>query len=176
MIYKSHVSALNKKISRKRFITTDRKQLNRNFSLASFRNFKTKLEQNKFLLFYSHNNKGFSSTSLSSFFLYLFLVTISFYSSVFLSFLPYTRLSSFNTMLNFLPHLYQTYCMIAFSGWSSGAKVLGKLSVPGRSTYLVKSRARAYCSKCGRVLFGHFFSRLYLFFSVSLSGRRPDTN
>ena len=32
-----------------------------------------------------------------------------------------------------------------------GAKVLGKLSVPGRPTYLNSSRARAYCacSRCG---------------------------
>ena len=36
-------------------------------------------------------------------------------------------------------------------GWSGGAKVLGKLSVPGRSTSLDDSRARAYCacSRCG---------------------------
>ena len=36
-------------------------------------------------------------------------------------------------------------------GWSGGAKVLGKFSVPGRRTYLDDSRARAYraCSGCG---------------------------
>ena len=36
-------------------------------------------------------------------------------------------------------------------GWSGGAKVLGKLSVPGRPTSLDDSRARAYCacSRCG---------------------------
>ena len=30
-------------------------------------------------------------------------------------------------------------------GWSGGAMMLGKLSVPGRPTYLNYSRARAYC-------------------------------
>ena len=36
--------------------------------------------------------------------------------------------------------------------------VLGKLSVPGRPTYLDNSMVRAYCacSRCGWVLFGHF--------------------
>ena len=36
-------------------------------------------------------------------------------------------------------------------GWSGGAKVLGKLPVPGRPTNLDYSRARAYCacSRCG---------------------------
>ena len=36
-------------------------------------------------------------------------------------------------------------------GGSGGAKVLGKLSVPGRPTSLDDSRARAYCacSRCG---------------------------
>ena len=56
-------------------------------------------------------------------------------------------------------------------GWSGGAKVLGKLSVPGRPTYLDYGRARAYCacSRCGRGLFGHFFSRLSVLSSFSLS-------
>ena len=47
-------------------------------------------------------------------------------------------------------------------GWSGGAMVLGKLSVPGRPTYFHYSRARAYCacSRCGWGMFGHFFSRL----------------
>ena len=37
--------------------------------------------------------------------------------------------------------------------------VLGKIPVPGRSTYFENSRARAYCaySRCGWGLFGHFF-------------------
>ena len=49
--------------------------------------------------------------------------------------------------------------------------VLGKLSVPGRPTSLDDSRPRAYCacSRCGWGLFGHFFSRLSLLFSFSLS-------
>ena len=47
-------------------------------------------------------------------------------------------------------------------GWSGGAKVLGKLRVPGRPTILVYGRARAYCacSRCGWGLFGHFYSHL----------------
>ena len=52
--------------------------------------------------------------------------------------------------------------------------VLGKIPVPGRSTYFENSRARAYCaySRCGWGLFGHFFlsSNSSLFFLV-LSGR-----
>ena len=49
--------------------------------------------------------------------------------------------------------------------------VLGKLPVLGRPTNMDNSRARAYsaCSGCGRGLFGHFFSRLSLLFSLSLS-------
>ena len=44
-------------------------------------------------------------------------------------------------------------------GWSGGAKVLGKLPVPGRPTNLDYSRARACCacSRCGWGFFGHFF-------------------
>ena len=57
------------------------------------------------------------------------------------------------------------------AGWSGGAKVLGKLSVPGCPTNLDYSRARAYCacSRCGWGVFGHFFSHLSLLFSFSLS-------
>ena len=56
-------------------------------------------------------------------------------------------------------------------GWSGGAKVLGKLPVPGRPTFLHDSRARAYCacSKCGWGLFGHFYSHLSFLSSFSLS-------
>ena len=58
-----------------------------------------------------------------------------------------------------------------FLGWSGGAKVLGKLPVPGRPTNLDQSRARACCacSRCGWGWFGHFFSHLSLLFSFSLS-------
>ena len=44
-------------------------------------------------------------------------------------------------------------------GWSGGAKVLGKLAVPGRPSNLDYSSARAYCacSRRGWGLFGHFF-------------------
>ena len=60
---------------------------------------------------------------------------------------------------------------IELKGWSGGAKVLGKLPVPGRPTNVDYSRARAYCacSGCGWELFGHFYSRLSFLFSFSLS-------
>ena len=66
--------------------------------------------------------------------------------------------------------VYQNILFLG-KGWSGGAKVLGKLPVPGRSTNLDYSRARAYCacSRCGWGLFGHFFSRLSILFSFSLS-------
>ena len=62
------------------------------------------------------------------------------------------------------------------TGWSGGAKALGILSVPGRPTNLDDGRARAYfaCNRCGWGLFGHFFSRLSILLSFSLSGSRPD--
>ena len=49
--------------------------------------------------------------------------------------------------------------------------VLGKLPVPGASYNLDYSRARAYCtySRCGYGLFGHFYSRLSILSSFSLS-------
>ena len=58
-----------------------------------------------------------------------------------------------------------------YRGWSGGAKVLGKLPVPGRHTNLGYSRTRVYCacSRCGWGLFGHFFSRVSPLFSFSLS-------
>ena len=45
-------------------------------------------------------------------------------------------------------------------GPGGGAIVLGKIPVLGRPTYLDNSGARAYCvcSRCGRGLFGYFFS------------------
>ena len=49
--------------------------------------------------------------------------------------------------------------------------VLGKLSVPGRSTNLDMSRARAFCacSGCGWGCLDIFVSRLSFLFSFSLS-------
>ena len=43
-------------------------------------------------------------------------------------------------------------------GWSGGAMVLCKLSMPRCPTNLDNRRARAYCacSRCGCGLFGHF--------------------
>ena len=56
-------------------------------------------------------------------------------------------------------------------GWSGGAKVLGKLPVPGSPTEFDYSKARAYCAcgRCGWGFFGHFFSHVSLLFSFSLS-------
>ena len=63
-------------------------------------------------------------------------------------------------------------------GSSGGAKVLAKLSVPGKPANLNNSLVRALyaCSKCGLGLFGYFFSRLSVLFSFVLSGRRPDVD
>ena len=62
-------------------------------------------------------------------------------------------------------------------GWSGGAKVLGNLPVPGRSTYLDNSRARGYialavgagggCLDIFSLVF--LFSILSFFLSLSLS-------
>ena len=53
-------------------------------------------------------------------------------------------------------------------GRSGGAKVRGKLPVPGRPTNL-DYKAYCACSRCGWGLFGHFFSHLPPLFSFSLS-------
>ena len=47
--------------------------------------------------------------------------------------------------------------------------VLGKSPVPGRPSNLADSRARAYCTCSGCVLFGHFYSHLSFLSSFSLS-------
>ena len=54
--------------------------------------------------------------------------------------------------------------------------VLGKLPVSGRPTGLYKSRARAYCACCGwgGVVWTFFLSSIISFFSLPLSGGRPD--
>ena len=54
--------------------------------------------------------------------------------------------------------------------------VLGKLIVPGRTTNMDYSRARAYCacSRCRWGLFGHFSSLLSFLVFLPLSGRWPD--
>ena len=70
-----------------------------------------------------------------------------------------------------VPKVFEPLKFDCIRGWSGGAKVLGKLPVPGRPTSLDHSRARAYCacSRCGWGLFGHFFSHLSFLFSFSLS-------
>ena len=57
--------------------------------------------------------------------------------------------------------------------------VLGKLPVPGRPTYLDKSRTRAYCtcSRCGCCFFLTFLpSSIFSLLFLPLFGRRPDIN
>ena len=56
-------------------------------------------------------------------------------------------------------------------GWSGGAKVLGKLPVPGRpaNSDKVGQGPIALAVGAGGGLFGHFFSRLSFLFSFSLS-------
>ena len=62
-------------------------------------------------------------------------------------------------------------------GWLGGAKVLGKLSVPGRPTNLDYSRTRAYCacSRCGwGFVWTFFLPSISSLFFLLLSGRQPD--
>ena len=57
-------------------------------------------------------------------------------------------------------------------GWSGGAKVLGKLSVPGRPTSLMtvgQGPIALAAGAGGGFLIGHFFSHLSFLFSSSLS-------
>ena len=85
-----------------------------------------------------------------------------------------THLKFYSIILDFISRNFSSKTSVTFSqywGWSGGAKVLGKLPVPGRPTHLDYSRARAYCacSRCGCGVFRHFFSHLSLLFSFSLS-------
>ena len=74
------------------------------------------------------------------------------------------------------------FCLCIFRGLGQSlgsvvAMMLGKIPVPGHSTNLHKSKARAYCtcSKCRWGLFGHFFSHLSSLSSFYPShGRQPD--
>ena len=62
-------------------------------------------------------------------------------------------------------------------GWSGGAKVLVKLSVPGRPTtwIIVGQGPFALAIGAGGVVWMFFFfSRLSFLFSLPLSERRPD--
>ena len=79
--------------------------------------------------------------------------------------MPLTQLVSYDNLYRSVKEF------LARRGWSGGAKVLGKLPVPGRPTNLDYSRARACCacSRCGWGLFGHFFSHLSFLSSFSLS-------
>ena len=66
--------------------------------------------------------------------------------------------------------------LIRIGGWSGGAKVLGKLPVPGRSTDSHYSRARAYLLAVGAGggCMDIFLSSITSHFFLPLSGRRPD--
>ena len=69
------------------------------------------------------------------------------------------------------------YGSLTNGGWLGGAKVLGKLPVPGRPTSLDDSRARAYCacSRCGwGFVWTFFLSSIFSLFFLPLFGRRPD--
>ena len=61
------------------------------------------------------------------------------------------------------------YFLHFFSGWPGGAKVLGKLPVPGRPTILIPvgQEPIALAVGAGGVgLFGHFYSPLSFLFSL----------
>ena len=60
--------------------------------------------------------------------------------------------------------------------WSGGAKVLGKLPVPGRLTNLDYSRARpiVLAVGAGGVVWTFFLLSITSLFFLHLSGRRPD--
>ena len=62
------------------------------------------------------------------------------------------------------------FSVLSSRGWSGGAKVLGKLSMPGRPTTLDRSRARASCacSSCG----WGFVCTFFLSSIISLERRR----
>ena len=61
-------------------------------------------------------------------------------------------------------------------GWSGGAMGLGKLAVPGRPTNLDNSSRKAFftCSRCEWGNLDIFSPTTFVFFYLSLSGRRPD--
>ena len=64
-----------------------------------------------------------------------------------------------------------TYPFPCMRGWSDGAKVLGKLPVPGRPTILITvgQGPTALAVDAGGGCLDIFFSRLYFLFSFSLS-------
>ena len=76
-----------------------------------------------------------------------------------------------DTKIWYLWSVFLLFRPVCLGGWSGGAKVLGKLSVPGRPTNLDGGRAGAYCAcsgcRYGWGLLGHF-SLAYLFSFSSL--------
>ena len=65
---------------------------------------------------------------------------------------------------------------LLYRGWSGGAKVLGKLPVPGRPTYLdeVGQGPIALAVGAGGGCLDIFLSSIICLFFLPLSGRRPD--
>ena len=65
-------------------------------------------------------------------------------------------------------NVYQSVCDLLSRGWSGGAKLLGKLSVPGRPTNSDNSNTRACCA-CSRCGWGglDIFSLFYRFSFLS---------
>ena len=74
------------------------------------------------------------------------------------------------------PVFYLDWLRIAYRGWFGGAKVLGRLPVPGRPTNLNYSRARAYVLAVGAVgvVWTFFVLSITSLFFLRLSGRRSD--
>ena len=83
------------------------------------------------------------------------------HKSIYCHLSPYLEITAF-LLSYFASCAVFTLFLSHFRGWLGEAKVLGKVSVPGRPTSLDYSKARACCAfrRCGWGLFGHFFSRL----------------
>ena len=68
-------------------------------------------------------------------------------------------------------YIIQIFFLIS-KGWSGGAMVLGKLSVPGRPR--VGQEPTALAVGAGGVVWAFFLSSIISHFFLPLSGRRPD--
>ena len=87
----------------------------------------------------------------------------------------------FNTIALYIARTYRVLYSFIHRlpwGWSGGAMVLGKFLLPGRPTIWITVRQGPQycaCSRCGRGLFGRFYSHLFFLSSYPpLFGRRPD--
>ena len=74
-------------------------------------------------------------------------------------------------VLNLCVYFIKSLLYLFGRGWSGGAKVLGKLPVPGRPTILITvgQGPTALAVGAGWGVFGHFYSHLSFLFSFSLS-------